>query len=271
MSHTYASLAEFHDFRRDSGSQSTANTYNDARIVDILESVSRRIDAWCDRGYGFGPVTATRRYRPDGVECLDLGADLLTLTSATKTNLDGTGSTVLVADTDFYREPLNDTQKRALRALFGTFGSGWLDIVGVWGWQNVTVASSITVSSGLSSGTTATTFTASASGLSAGQSLLIESERVLVSSAVGTAITIVRAQHGSTAATHANASAIAVYDYPSEVKDTCLRLALRRWKARDAGADGLDSGSDFTGVAPREGEDTILRRGVGAFRIWSAG
>jgi hypothetical protein len=83
----------------------------------------------------------------------------------------------------------------------------------------------------------------------------------------GTTATIVRAANGTTAAVHANASAIAVYRYPRAVVDVTLRLFLRRWKARDAGADGSDGGGDVSMTTPHEGEDTIIRRTLYGLRI----
>ncbi len=38
---------------------------------------------------------------------------------------------------------------------------------------------------------------------------------------------------------------------------------MRRWKARDAGADGTSGGLDVSGQTTLEGEDTIIRRGIG--------
>ena len=45
--------------------------------------------------------------------------------------------------------------------------------------------------------------------------------------------------------------------------DTTLRLFLRRWKARDAGADGTDDGIGVPAQVMRESEETIIRRGMG--------
>lgn len=270
--HTYANLAAFRDFTTDQGSTILTNAYNAARMLAILRSVSRTMDRYANRGTSFGPEILTRRYRPDGSTCIDLKADLLTISSVTTKNLDGTGSATITDNTDFYKEPLNEDQKRELVALFGTFGPGWLDVAGTWGYQNVTAPSTTTVASGLSVGTTATTFTTSASPtISPGDTLLIESEALFVRALSGTTATVVRGVHGTTAATHADASAIATYQYPEQAIDTCLRLADKRWKARDAGADGTEGGFDYAATTPREGEAKILMNGIGSLVVWSAG
>jgi hypothetical protein len=92
--------------------------------------------------------------------------------------------------------------------------------------------------------------------------LLIGTEQCYLYVLSGTTATITRGANGTTAATHIDTSAIAVYQYDSRVHDVCLRLAMRRWKARDAGADGTDGSLDMPGIATREGEDTIIRRGL---------
>jgi hypothetical protein len=75
-------------------------------------------------------------------------------------------------------------------------------------------------------------------------------------------LTVVRGVNGTTAATHLTASAIARYVYDPRVRDVALRLFMRRWKARDAGADGTDGGVDIPGQQAREGEKLIIERGL---------
>jgi hypothetical protein len=76
-------------------------------------------------------------------------------------------------------------------------------------------------------------------------------------------VTVERAVNGTTAATHADMTAIARYIYDASVHTCALRLATRRWKSRDAGADGSDGGGDVGVLTPHEGEDTIVRRMLG--------
>jgi hypothetical protein len=54
------------------------------------------------------------------------------------------------------------------------------------------------------------------------------------------------------------------YVYDASVHTCALRLAEKRWKARDAGADGSDGGGDVGVLSPREGEDLIIRRMLGS-------
>jgi hypothetical protein len=251
------------------------------RKLGVLESVSRLIEARMERsafGSGFGPRTGTNRYDGCGRNYLRLVDDLLTVTSITILASTGAASsTVLVADTDYYLLDGNDgyssgPYRKVLLHQQGVsaFGSGFrvTDIVGSWGYQDEKYVSTTTVASGLASDATVTTFTTSATPtIEVGHTLLIGTEQLYVTGLSSTTATVVRGVNGTTAAVHANASAISVYRYPRQVSDVALRLFVRRWKARDAGADGSDGGGAMPSVSPQEGEDTIIRRGLFGLRL----
>lgn len=278
MAHTYATVADANNYLMSSGATVFAAEAAAQVAVKLatLEAVSRRIDYVCHRsafGSGFGPRLGTNKYDGDGSDTLHLRDDLLSVTTVTSYPITGsTTSSTPVSDTDFYLTNFDGYTGPPWRKVVlhgrGTplyFGAGLrvTTILGTWGYSNVTAASTTTVASGLASGTTATTFTTSATPtISPGMTLLIGSEQLYVSGLSSTTATVVRGVNGTTAATHANSSAIAVYTYPGGVNEVALRLFTRRWKARDAGADGTDGGGDMPGVIAREGEDTIIRRGL---------
>jgi len=283
MSHTYASLPAFKDFIRDGGSAGTATT-NDARLLNVLESSSRAVDRYVSRsrfGSGFGPRTGTNRYDLSAGSTIDLDDDLLSITTATL--LDATAGSSLgtpVADTDYY-----------LRGEGGSYGSPYREFVlhggtgasitglgsglrvgsfaGSWGYQDVRV-------SGGTAGTasaTATSITITGGTIYAGQTFLWESEQLYVTASTGgTALTVKRGQNGTTAALHPTA-AVEVYQYPSEVEDATLQIALRRWKARDAGTDGSFAGGGLPSQTPTyaASEASILMRTVGHLRVYHVG
>lgn len=280
MAHVYCSLAELKNEIMDGGA-TTLGTTNDTPLLGHLASVSALIDEKMERsafGSGFGPRTGTNKYDGKAGSRLRLRDDLLTVTSVTiRDSTASSSTTALTADTDYYL--LNGDgayspgpYRTLLLHLMGvsSFGYGFrvTDIAGTWGYQNVTVTSSTTMSSGFSSSTTATTFTTSATPLiSPGMTLLVGTEQMYLSGLSGTTATVVRGVNGTTAAVHADASAIAYYTYPPAVREVCLRLAMRRWKARDAGADGSDSGVSLPGSPIRENEETIIRRGLTGLRL----
>jgi hypothetical protein len=275
VAHVYASVAEADDYTTSGGAAkfATQPASTVALKLGILEAVSRVIDA--DMGRSFGPRIGTNRYNGSGRTYLRLGDDLQTITSITIRPSTGSATTtVLAADTDYYALDEADgysgpPYRRVLLNGSGTgmFGAGFrvTDIVGVWGYSNVTVPTGVTVASGLAVDATATTFTTSASpypALSPGMTLLIGTEQLYLTGLTGTAATVVRGANGTTAAVHADASTIARYVYDSRVHEVTLRLYQRRWKARDAGADGSDGGMNVPSTSPHESEDTIIRRGL---------
>lgn len=278
MPHVYATLADLKNYIRDGGA-SDLGTTNDTLMLATLESVSETIDARMERsafGSGFGPRTGTNKYDGNAGNKLRLRDDLLTVTSVTIRGSTAASATQTpVADTDYYLLNADGVYspgpyRTLLLHLQGisAFGTGYrvTDIAGTWGYQNVTTTATATASA---IGTTTTTSVTVSAGteFSAGQTLLIDSEQLYVSAVSGTTLTVKRGQNGTTAATHSAAAAIAIYQYPSSVRDVCIRLALRRWKARDGGADGMIAGEGIPGAAPREGEETIIRRSLFGLRL----
>jgi hypothetical protein len=283
--HVYASLAEFKDYLQQNGSTVRAvQPADDAVMLATLESVSRRVDEFCGRGTGFGPVTATRRYDGDGSAELWLDADLAsatpTVTIASATGATGASATV---DTDYFLRrgdgSYGDPPYRRLllhgAGSFSTFAVGYrtVSIASTWGYPVVTRTLTPTVGEALDASET-TVDVSALTGISPGMTLLLDSEQVYVSAttdATPDTLTVDRGRNGTTAAEHLTGIAITRYVYDAAVVDAVKRVTLRRWRARDAGADGFDGGGQVGVIAPREGEDLILARTVGHLRIERAG
>jgi hypothetical protein len=280
--HVYASLADAKSYIAEEGLAWGAGSTNDQLALSILESASRRVDAWCRRssfGSGFGPRIGTNRYDASGGTSLALRDDLLSTTSVT--SLGSTGSattTTLVAETDFYllnQKGSYDSGPYRKAVLHGNgvtaFGKGKRVVswAGAWGHQDVTRPLVPTTAEALDDSETECDVSA-LTGLSPGMTVLIGSEQLYITALTDSttkSITVVRGVNGTIAATHLTAAPIARYVYDSTVVDVTLRIWLRRWRARDAGADGTDGGGDVGVLVPRESEDTILRRGVGHLRL----
>ena len=271
--HTYASLAAWKNYARDQGATAmwTAGTSNDQVMLDILSSVSERIDQWCERsafGSGFGPRLGTNRYDGHFDRWLHLRDDLLSVTGITAyPSTEAATSSALTADDDYYLlngrgqyEP-GPFRRIVLHGLgsvtqFG-YGLRVTEVAGVWGYQSTTLVLTPTTAEALDA--TETEIDVSAlTDFDLGQTLLVEAEQMyLTGTTAGTpnTITVVRGVNGTTAAVHDTGKAISRYVYPTAVIDACNRLALRRWRARDAGADGTDGGGDIPMTVPREGEE----------------
>lgn len=275
MAHTYATLDEANDYLISGGSTKYASEAAAIKALklSILESVSRRIESACHRsqfGSGFGPRLGTNRYDTDGGNYLLLRDDLLTATTVTVAALTGDAGSAVVVDTDYYLRNADGYTGPPWRGIVlhgqggtTTYGTGFrtASILGVWGHSNTTVTSSATTSEALDTSETGVDVS-SGTVFSPGMTILVESEQMYVSSISTNTLTVVRAVNGTTAASHSTSAAIGVYTYDARVRDVCLRLFQRRWKARDAGADGTSGALDVPSQQTLEGEDTIIRRGL---------
>jgi hypothetical protein len=274
MAHTYATVAEVNDYLTSGGS--TKYAAEAAAIValklSLLEGVSRRIDDVCRRsafGSGFGPRIGTNYYDGDGTNGLLLKDDLISLSAFTVASVTGGTGVSPVVSTDYFLSNVLGYTGPPWRQLIlhgqGSpvqFFSGYRTIVctGTWGYPASTVTLTATYSAIGTAGTTSVAVSA-ATEFSAGQTLLIDSEQMYLTSLTGTTLTVVRGVNGTTAATHAG-GALAKYVYDARVHDVALRLFMRRWKARDAGADGTSGGLDMPAQQTTEGEKLIIERGL---------
>ena len=282
MAHTYASVAEADDYMLSNGASvlSTQPAATVARKLAALESISRLIDEKMERsefGSGFGPRIGTNRYDGQGGSVLRLRDDLLSVTSITiRESTAAVATKTPVADTDYYLIDEDGGYSQAPyrkillhgQGAITAYGTGYrvTDVAGTWGNSNQTRTLVPTVTEALDLTETGIDVSATTD-LSPGLTLLLDSEHVYVRSIASLTLTVDRAANGSTAATHLTGIAIARYLYPAAVTDLALRLYLRRWKSRDAGADGSDGGGDMPLVTPREGEDTIIRRTLYGMRL----
>mgnify|MGYP001560548639 CR=1 FL=1 len=203
--------------------------------------------------------------------------DLLSITSVKTYDVVNGTATTLVDETAFLKEPYGGPPYRRLRiheessAAWGTATRGGAHVAGSWGHQDVRIATTTTVASGLASDATVTTFVTSASPtISIGQTLFIGTEQLYVSGLSGTTTTVTRGANGTTAAGHANASAISIYTYHPRVVDGTRQIAQRAWKMRDAGASGGYGGGEIPGTSPMDTEWSILNATVGRLCYRSA-
>lgn len=274
LRHVYASLAELNDSLTTGGATALTNTANNARKVEILDEVSRLIDAKCHRGSGFGPWVGTKEYDTDGGSVLLLGADLAELDDISIASSIAATPETPVVETDFYLAGLGTYEPPYRRVILhgqGTptaFGCGrrLASVTGTWSFPYRTRTLTVTLAE--DADTSETELDVSGlTGLSPAMTILIGDEQMFITAVTDSttdSITVERGVNGTTAATHLSGAAIVRYVYAPNVHTLTLRLAERRWKARDAGADGLDGGNDVGTVSLREGEDTVIRRMLGA-------
>jgi hypothetical protein len=210
------------------------DTNEDARILLLARRASRLIDEYC--GNNFYVTTTTKNFRSRGGYVLFLPA----LISITTVTIGG----VELLSTDYELEPLNEYPKTCLRLLNTSFAERELvAITGKWGYSEISENSGDAVADtgGISAEATALTV-ADGSRFSIGEMLLIESEQVYVSNIVTNTLTIVRAQNGTTAATHAKDKPIYIMRAPDAIIQACIMQAIRFYRGRDAAFSNTSGG-----------------------------
>jgi Holliday junction resolvasome RuvABC endonuclease subunit len=173
---------------------------NDEAIDRLIEAASRDVDNMTHRW--FIPKTQTRTFRWPGNygrgDVLWLDADLISVTTLQTKAQDSSPTTV--ASSDYFLEPANFAPPYnrieidiSSTASFegGDTPQRSISVLGSWGFSADTKSVG-TVSSGLSSGTTATEFVCSngslTSGINVGDTLLIESEQLFVTEKTAAAL-----------------------------------------------------------------------------------
>lgn len=219
----------------------TAATGDDALIDDFIQRASRFVDRYTRRF--FYALTQTRyQDNPDSYTRLYLGADLLSCTTLT---VDSSA----VDSGDFHLYPANGYPKLWIEA---AHGSGQLftwstspqrnvAIAGIWGYHDdydnawrdpsdtIQDAGGITAAATTLDVTDGTKFAVR-------QTLLCESEQLGPITAISSnTITVSgRGLNGTTASTHANGTAIKIWQMPYDIEHVAIRLATWFYKQRKA-------------------------------------
>lgn len=230
---------------------------NDATWLRHLIAASAEIDSRTWRSFGARLSTwyiDVPRACPEnewGVR-LYLPWDIASITTLKPKSGSGlTFGTALAANTDYLavRED-GDSNKPILYLdkLSGSWTPGLqsLELVGYRGYSYETEDTGQTVQNDtqiVADGTSLTVI--STSDIAAGEMLKIEDEQVYVSAVQNaTTLTIVRAQNGTTAAAHANATAIYRRRYPREIEQAARLRAIDFYRGAPGGFAGAVGGDD---------------------------
>jgi len=212
-------------------------TYDD-ELFQLLLAVSAMVDGYCNRH--FYPRTATLTFAGPADPELAL-PDLVSLTSLeSDDDDDGTFETTW-ASTDYELVPQNASPTEhwgrpyhTLRVLSrGTKqrferGHSRYRVAGVWGYRNFQEDSGSLLDGAI--GDTDTTVTVdSGNDFAIGQTIMVESEQMLVTDVSGNDLTVRRALNGTTAASHADNTQIDILRWPAAVERATLINAARIW------------------------------------------
>ncbi len=233
----YASIADV------KGVLGITATTDDVTIRKIVEAASRSIDQYTNRTF----VTSTATKIFDGNVELWI-PDLLSITTL-KTDEDGDYDYDNTYDTGDYilygvgiEDTLNTYPKIRIEidpnGDYSSFASGYqkgVQIAGIWGYGDGISAtpyiSDTTTAEALDASETGVDVT-SATNLSAGQLILVESEQMYIYSISSTTLTVERGVNGTTATTHDTAKTIYIYQYPSDIRQACIDLSVATYQNR---------------------------------------
>jgi hypothetical protein len=295
MAQTYHLYADSYDFRAYmSGTDHVTDWDTDeAPIVRVLGSASRRIDTYIGRSFGIrtethiydlgkGSLRDDQLFRgygsgegdfPDYWSSNLSGAGVVMFADwlATATTVTAYGQTARTSSTvltegignDFLLEPYNRSPKTLLKleedttdSLFG--GQQTLTILGEWGWQTDKISLSTVDAIGSTSATAVSV--ASGSGTYVGDTIVVDTEQLYVSAVSGNNLTVIRGVNGTTAATHSGGAAYSKWKYPDDVTQAALDIARTYWRSRDAGLTTVIGSGEMAMSNPASEEKAILKR-----------
>ena len=221
---------------------------DDERLLMLLESVSRQVDAYCNRH--FFTLREQMIFDGDGSTALRI-PDLVSVDVgglATDEDSDRVFESVW-DESDYLLHPANaaptgghdlsspytgvvvDTEAGD-RSAFAA-GMRRVRITGEWGyWLRIRRASE-----SLAEALDTETGEIEVSGgddIEAGHTLLVGSEQIYVHSRDGDRLAVLRGVNGSEAAAHAAGAEVGIYQYPGPVSEAVIIQASRLWKRRDS-------------------------------------
>ena len=270
---------------RDALGYAASDTGDDRLIAQVIESVSRQIDAYCNRH--FYPREQVRYFTPGNSSCVFID-DLLSASSVRTDSSGGREYGTTLATTDYELAPANASAEDPGRAYwrleriasstasFPLAGRA-LRIGGRWGYYDQRRESSGTIAAALGATDTAASF--SASGLvQTGETLLVDQEQIFVeglSTSDGKVATLRRGVNGSTPASHAASATFGIYEYPM-VSAAALQQAAMDLRAKDApmgqvGSDVIGSQGFGAQVLLSGGLHPFVRRALWPLRRLQAG
>ena len=251
------------DFKETLGAQDGGKGVDerDAAFLRVLEASSRGIDEMCQRP--FFPVTATKTFDTNGENIWWIPAgtpDLLSVTALTvDDNDDGVFNIALVENTDYRLLPYNESPKRALQIVSRSNlisalprADFCLRIAGRWGYTEDTELVTTTAEA-LDASETGVDFTVADPLISAGDTIVIDSEDMYVSASIAGTLTVQRAVNGTTAATHANPSNVYRRRYHRDIEEACRAQSVRWWReaaSANISAQGGEFGYQFATLYP---------------------
>lgn len=251
MTNAYVSL----DILKSASVLNISGAEYDNRLLQLAEAASRAIDRWCNRHFFLR--RASLRFDGDGGTSL-IVPDLISVDDGgvrTDHNGSGTYQTVwgkadyilLPTNADASTHPYTSLQASDFGGKHFPAGKARVQIAGNWGWWERLRGAAETANA-VSDATTSRLTLSTRTDVSAGHTLLIDTEQIYVRVRNKNTITAIRGVNGTTATAHSANSAIHIYEYPPPIAEAALMLAARLWRstasdiaAHDAARSPMDA------------------------------
>lgn len=230
------------------------------QLLRALEAASRQIEKLTGRYF----------YCYEGIKYLDgggskmwLSEDILSI-SLLKIDQDGDGvyeSTLATSDYILYS--LNDYPKIRLETNPNGNYSGFaygipkgIQITGVFGYADSAIPyeERTTLSGDIIAGATSL-IVADGQLLKIGETIRMDSEQMFVKQIVTNTLTVQRGVNGTTAATHTSAAKVYAYDYPEDITQATLIIAMRMWKRKDSAYQDVIGSPETGQIITSKGRD----------------
>ena len=238
-----------------------AGSEDDGRLLMLLESVSRQVDAYCNRHF----FTLRRAMALDGDGSTALRIpDLVSVdTNGLATDEDGDRVFEDVWDeSDYLLHPANadptgghDMSSPYTGLLVdteagdrGAFAAGTrrVRIAGEWGYRRRIWLASESLDAPLDA-ELGDIEVSGGQDIGVGHTLLVGSEQIYVRGRDGDRLAVLRGVNGTEAAAHAAGAEVGIYQYPGPVSEAVIIQASRLWKRKDSAfvdATGFVGGLD---------------------------
>jgi len=263
----YASIADLKT------SLAVTSTTDDVVMRKIIDSASRMIDRYTGRSFG---VKSETRYFDSAGARLWI-PDLLSVTTLKTDEDSDLDYDNTYAATDYILYPLNTYPKYYIEVSddgdYSGFGAGRksVQLAGLWGYGDGISATPYLIDTTLSAAITTTSAVTctvtSVTNLSAGQTLLVESEQMFIESISSTTLTVIRGVNGTTAATHVISTSLYIYQYPYDVWQACLALASAIYQNRNKQGISSERLGDYSYSLNKEQVNTICNDYISSYKI----
>lgn len=231
---SYASLADF----KGALIGNVSITTHDTRLRQLIEAVSRIVDQYCRRH--FHSLTETRYFSGDGSVSHSLPWDVISVTTLKEDTTGNATYDTTWATTDYVLGPYDaaptgraylpqtapyyvlevDQRTTGTKTSIGK-GQRRFELVGNFGYSQSSYAA-VSLAAEPMDATELGFDVDDGTEFSAGQTILVDSEQMYISSITTNTLTVLRGVNGTTAATHADNAAISIIEYPDPVREAVL-------------------------------------------------